>query len=99
MKKEMTIPVNLTSADKMAGLWALVCEGLKNSVFHNRLLLKLSCCYSRLLEERVSPLRTLRLLHAQVAFLSLVFPVVFSLPMRFLVLGWFIVAVSRCGRR
>lgn len=98
MKKEMIIPMTVTPADKVSGLRALVCASVKEVVLRNRMLLKLSCCYTRLLGERVSPFRTLRLLHAQSAFFALTFPMVLPLSVRLLMLGWFAAAVLQCKR-
>ncbi|MDE7377990.1 MAG: hypothetical protein K2N13_03400 [Paraprevotella sp.] len=98
MKKEITLPVTMTPVGKTVSFRTSVCDTLKAALCHNRLLVGLSRCYSRLLAEHVSPLRTLRLVHAQLAFFALTFPVVFSLPVRLLVLGWFAAALLQCRR-
>lgn len=57
---------------------------------------RLADTYSRLLEEPVTPRRTLRLLHAQLAGLMLVFPVNFHPGVRFLFLMWMVLAIWQC---
>lgn len=58
----------------------------------------LAAIYSGLLEETVSPRRTLHLLHAQVACLILVFPAALPLLVRVLLFVWAVLAVRGCRK-
>ncbi len=57
---------------------------------------RLSDLYSRLLEEDVSPCRTLRLLHAQCAIACLLLPLPLPLGMRAACLAWSALAAWQC---
>lgn len=57
---------------------------------------RLARLYSRLLEEPVSPRRTLRLLHVQLAGLLLVLPADLHPGFRLLFLAWLMLAARSC---
>lgn len=57
---------------------------------------RLADLYSHLLEETVSPRRTLHLVHAQVAALALFFPIDMPASARLLCLAWFGIACLQC---
>ena len=75
-----------------------VFAALKGYCLRSKAVHSLSAFYSRLLETRVTPLQTLHLLHAQLAFVLMVFPLPFSPFVRFLFLGWFALTVAQCRR-
>ncbi len=83
---------------KRACLCACLIAALKGYCLRGKAVRALSAFYSRLLEARVTPLQTLHLLHAQLAFFLMVFPLPFSPFVRFLCLGWFALAAARCRR-
>jgi len=59
----------------------------------------LSRLYSLLLEEDITPVRTLHLLHAQVAAIIALCPAGMPAGMRLLCLAWAAVAIKRCARK
>lgn len=62
-------------------------------------LQRLASVYSALLEEKISPRRTLRLLHAQAALFCAVAPASMPLGLRTVLLAWAGVAVWQCRMR
>lgn len=63
-----------------------------------RAVRRLSSVYSTLLEERVTPLRTLHLLHAQLAITTLVMPADLPLAARLVSLLWSALALRACAQ-
>ena len=59
-------------------------------------LKKLMRIYGMLLGEMPSPRYALRILHAQVALLMLLFPFTLGFAVRILLLLWFVVALLQC---
>lgn len=59
-------------------------------------LQRLTAFYSTWLGEKTSPRHALRILHAQVALLALLFPFSLSFVVRLLLLLWFVVALLQC---
>ena len=94
MKKEMILPSSSVRSGQYAASRPSVFAALKGYCLRSKAVHSLSAFYSRLLETRVTPLQTLHLLHAQLAFVLMVFP----LP--FFVLGMVCLdggAVPSCG--
>lgn len=71
---------------------------LSQRIENSRILLRLAALYSRLLEEPVTPRRTLRLLHAQLAALTLLMMGTPSLLLGMLLLAWTALAVWQCRK-
>lgn len=61
-----------------------------------RLLARL---YSALLEEEITPVRTLHLLHAQIAAIVAICPAGMPAALRLLCLVWAGLAIKRCARK
>lgn len=95
MKKEMILQTATTRSSKNSFTWFAGWACCK-SILSSRRLMSLSRYYSRLLELPVTSLQTLYLLHAQLAFVCLVFPVECSLSIRVLFLVWFALSVLQC---
>lgn len=55
--------------------------------------------YSLLLEEDITPTRTLHLLHAQIAAIAAICPAGMPTILRLLCLVWAGIAIRRCGRK
>lgn len=98
MKKEMILSASPVQPASRTAMRLSVWTSLQARILRSAPLQSLSTFYSRLLEMHVTPLQTFRLLHAQLAFLALVFPCSFSVLVRFLFLGWFVLCVLRCRR-
>jgi len=98
MKKEMILPAPASRPAKSAGSLFTVFAMCRLWCAHTLPVLYLSRYYSRLLGEEVTPLHTLRLIHAQLAFLMLVFPWPFPLAVRALFCLWFALVLLRCQR-
>lgn len=98
MKKEMTLSASAARQAKFTGSFSATFAACRRWCARRRPVGCLSRCYTRLLGQSVSPLHTLRLLNAQLAFLLLVFPVPFSLAVRGLFLLWFGAALLQCRR-
>ena len=96
MKKEMILPSSSVRSGQYAASRPSVFAALKGYCLRSKAVHSLSAFYSRLLETRVTPLQTLHLLHAQLAFVLMVFPLPFSPFVRFLFLGWFALTVAQC---
>lgn len=96
MKKEMTLSAFTGRASRFTGSRSSLCLALCLSCARSLPVMWLSRCYSRLLGEAVGPLRTLRLLHVQLAFLLLVLPVPFLFAVRVFFLLWFGLALLQC---
>ena len=97
MKKEMILPSSSVRSGQYAASRPSVFAALKGYCLRSKAVHSLSAFYSRLLETRVTPLQTLHLLHAQLAFVLMVFPLPFS---PFFVLGMVCLdggAVPSCG--
>ena len=100
MKKEMILPSSSVRSGQYAASRPSVFAALKGYCLRSKAVHSLSAFYSRLLETRVTPLQTLHLLHAQLAFVLMVFPLpVFLLLFRFFVL-WdgLPLTVAQCRR-
>ena len=100
MKKEMILPSSSVRSGQYAASRPSVFAALKGYCLRSKAVHSLSAFYSRLLETRVTPLQTLHLLHAQLAFVLMVFsaPVFSFCP--FFVLGMVCLdggAVPSCG--
>ena len=68
MKKEMILPSSSVRSGQYAASRPSVFAALKGYCLRSKAVHSLSAFYSRLLETRVTPLQTLHLLHAQLAF-------------------------------
>lgn len=90
LKSDSRYSTLLQNASKPRGLMARI-EGA-------RCVKQLADLYSRLLEEPVSPRRTLKFLHAQVAVLALIFPMSFPFGPRLIFLVWAALAVWQCRK-
>lgn len=90
-KKELLVETACTPADFRLNLIARIetCVWLQ----------RLAAVYSFLLEEKVSPRRTLRLLHAQTAVFFAIAPAGMPLGLRALLLVWAALAVRQCRTR
>lgn len=99
MKKEMIwSPVQVPSVERTSLCWSSPFAGLRKRIELSVPIVRLSRCYTRLSERRITPLQTLHLLHIQAAFGTFVFPLAFPLLVRALMLVWFVVALLQ-GRR
>lgn len=98
MKKEMILPVSPVQSGTYDVARSSVVAAFKSFCLNNACTLSLAAFYTRLLGLRVNPLQTLRLLHAQFAFVLMVFPLAFPPFVRFLLLCWFALTVWQCRR-
>lgn len=99
MKKEMTLRTTDVRVQKYAvSSQPFSLSAVKKRVLKSMWLHTMSGFYTRLLEMPVTPLQGLHLLHAQLAFLLMIFPADFSLPVRFLFIAWFGLALLQCRR-
>ena len=87
MKKEMILPSSSVRSGQYAASRPSVFAAFKGYCLRSKAVHSFSAFYSRLLETCVTPLQTLHLLHAQMAFVLMVFPFPFSPFVRFFVLG------------
>lgn len=92
LKKEVSLDTPLTSRrPTYSSLFSLLSS--------SNWLQGLTGLYSDLLGERITPVQTLHLLHVQTAFAVLLLPVDISLPLRFILLLWTIVAALSCANQ
>lgn len=98
MKKEMILTSSSVRSGQYAASRPSVFAAFKGYCLRSKAVHSLSAFYSRLLETCVTPLQTLHLLHAQMAFVLMVFPFPFSPFVRFLFLGWFALTMVQCRR-
>lgn len=69
------------------------------SLTNSRAIISLTRIYSALLEENVSPARTLCLLHAQIACIAAVLPVGMPILLHLALLAWAGMAVYGCRKK
>lgn len=69
---------------------------LKDKILSSVLLKNISELFSMIVEEKISPLQTLHLLHAMFALIFVVFPVEMSFVLRLLFIGWFALTLLQC---
>jgi hypothetical protein len=99
MKKEMTLRSTTLQVQKYSAVSRpFSLASVKHAILRSAKLVAVSHFYSRLLEMPVTPSQTLRLLHSQVAFLMMAFPVDFSLLVRTLMVLWFALTLVQCRR-
>lgn len=98
MKKEMIFPSAPVRDGRYGASRPSVFAAFKGCFLRGKAVRFLSVSYGRLLGTRVTPSQALRLLHAQLAFALMVFPLSLSPFVRFLSLGWFALTVAQCRR-
>ncbi len=69
------------------------------SLTNNRAIISLARIYSALLEENVSPARTLRLVHAQIACIAALLPAEMPILLHLALLAWAGMAVYGCRKK
>ncbi len=95
MKKEMTLQVN---SGRYTVSQTSIFASIKSCFLRSVPVVSLASFYSRLLEMHVTPLQTLHLLHAQLAFFLMLLPFEFSVLVRALFVLWFALSVCQCRR-
>lgn len=90
----MATYIQLTSSHRRASALPSVWSGIKKAAASPVEWLRRY--YSGVLHKEISTRRTLRLVHAQLAFVMAVFPLYDSLLVHMLVALWLVWAVARC---
>ena len=104
MNKNMTITMNVAETRHFSALLmsifyvlkAALCNTLEQINGKNGLIGKLSLYYSTVLERQIDNRQTWHLLHAQLAFLMVSFPVECPLLLRMAFAAWFVISVKMC---
>jgi len=86
-----SFPINSTPSHRNRGVKALFVR-----MENGRAIRFLARLYSQLMEEEVSPRRTLCLLHAQIAGFCLLFPAPLPFIYRVVCLCWMLIACFQC---
>lgn len=94
MEKNLTLPQGKNSMASAAQ--ALAGVATQVAIMARMPMEALRKYYSDVLDEEVSMARTVRLVHAQVAFLAAVAPVGLPLALRAAFCAWFLLAVLKC---
>lgn len=96
MKKEAIYSVQLNQKEAKANRSVPIIEVWQTKILSFSYLVRLAHLYSAIMEQAISPLQTLYLLHVQLAFTLLIFPFSLSVLVRFIFLIWTVIALLLC---
>ncbi|MEG1580211.1 MAG: hypothetical protein RR386_02995 [Bacteroidaceae bacterium] len=98
MKKELTLGRSLYAESSAKFNVCPLFARLQQLVLRFTPLVALAGIYSKVMEQRITPLQTLQLLHAQIACFALILVGSTSWLLSILFLVWAVVAVWQCKR-
>lgn len=71
---------------------------IRNIILHSDLLRHIADFYTLLLETSINEVQSLHIIHAQIAFASMIFPIEFSPFVRAVFFIWFVITLLICKK-